>query len=358
MVDAWLYDGDTAVKHPVQVEEAPCRLRIRFADGDTLDLAPDQLIHVESRSGHEVYGRPDMQGWRLGIRAGDVAALAPVLPRQKRYGALIDRVGLVPALLAFLLVSAGVVYAGNKMPQWLAPHIPQAWEKQYGAALVGDLGGKYCAGPGGQAALNKLTAKLAPAADKLNVRVVPVKMVNAAALPGGTIVIFNELLAESDGPEEVAGILAHEVAHVERRHVTQAMIRDLGLGLVVSAFGGQTGGSIDGLLSAGYSRSSESEADSDAIAKLRSAGIDPRPTAKFFKKLADQEAKLGRVAEGLSYVSTHPMSGDRQRAFAASAEAGRAYPPALSRDEWEALFNICHNDPKRQGKSDSLFPFD
>jgi Zn-dependent protease with chaperone function len=298
-----------------------------------------------------------MQGWRLGIKAQDLGALGPVLPRHKRYGTVIDRIGLVPALLAFLLVSASVVYAGNKMPQWLAPHIPEAWEQQYGAALVGDLGGKYCAGAGGQAALDTLTAKLAPEADKLKVRVVPVKMVNAAALPGGTIVIFNELLAEADGPEEVSGILAHEIAHVERRHVTQAMIRDLGLGLVVSAFGGQTGGSIDGLLSAGYSRGSESQADSDAIAKLRSAGIDPRPTAKFFKKLADQEAKFGQVARGLSYVSTHPMSGDRQRAFAASAEKGRKYKPALTRDEWEALFNICHNDPNRRGKSEGLFPF-
>jgi hypothetical protein len=358
MVQAWLYDGDTAVKHPVEAERAGGNLRIRFADGDTLDLAPGRLIHVESRSGHEVYGRPDMQGWRLGLKPEDVAALAAVLPRRQRYGGIIDRVGLIPALVAFLLVSAGVIYAGGKLPQWLAPHIPQAWEKQYGAALVGDLGGKYCAGAGGQAALDTLTAKLAPDAGKLKVRVVPVKMVNAAALPGGTIVIFNELLAESDTPEEVAGILAHEVAHVERRHVTQAMIRDLGLGLVVSAFGGQTGGSINGLLSAGYSRGSENEADRDAIAKLRRAGIDPRPTAKFFKKLADQEARFGRVAQGLSYVSTHPMSGDRQRAFAASADKGRSYQPALTREEWEALFNICFNDPKRRGKSESISPFD
>jgi hypothetical protein len=357
MPAAWLYDGVTAIRHPVDAEAGDGALVIAFADGDTLSLPPARLVHVESRSGHEVYGRIDAQGWRLGIPAENIAQLRAVLPRPKRYGGIIDRVGLVPAVFAFLLVSAGVVYAGGKMPQWLAPHIPVEWEKSYGEALVGDLGGKYCNGPGGQAALAKLAGKLSPGAEKLRIRVVKIDMVNAAALPGGTIIIFEELLTESDGPEEVAGVLAHELAHVERRHVTQAMIRDLGLGLVVSAFGGNTGGSINGLLSAGYSRGSEREADLDAIAKLRRAAIDPRPTAGFFKKLADQEAKLGGIAEGLSYVSTHPMSAARQKAFAASAEKGRAYQPALSRDEWEALFNICYNDPARRN-DDGFLPFD
>jgi Zn-dependent protease with chaperone function len=356
VANAWLYDGDTALRHPVEAEREGANLRIRFEDGDTLSLPPLSLIHIEERSGHQVYGRPEMQGWRLGIPAADVAGLAEVLPRPQRYGRFIDRVGLVPAVAGFLAVSAALVFAGTRMPEWLAPHIPAAWEKQYGDALVGDLGGKYCNGAGGQAALNKLAAKLSPAARGLDIRVVKIDMVNAAALPGGTIIIFEELLSESDKPEDVAGVLAHELAHVERRHVTQAMIRDLGFGLVVSVFGGNTGGNINGLLSAGYSRGSEREADGDAIIKLRAAGIDPLPTAEFFKKLSAQEAKLGRVAESLSYISTHPMSAERQKAFADSRDKGRVYAPALSRDEWEALFNICFNDPKRKGDS-GILPF-
>jgi Zn-dependent protease with chaperone function len=354
---AWLYDGDTALRHPVEATRDGVNLLIRFEDGDTLALAPLRLVHIESRSGHEVYGRPDLEGWRLGIPAADAKELGPVLPAQQRYGRWIDRVGLVPAALTFVAVSAAIVFAGWRMPVWLAPHIPVQWEKDYGDALVGDLGGKYCNGPGGQAALNKLAAKLSPAAAGLKIRVVKIDMVNAAALPGGTIIIFEELLSESDAPEDMAGVLAHELAHVERRHVTQAMIRDLGLGLVVSAFGGNTGGNINGLLAAGYSRGSEREADADAIAKLRNAGIDPLPTANFFKKLGEQEAKLGRVAESLSYISTHPMSAERQKAFADSREKGRAYAPALSSEEWRALFNICFNDPARR-KDNSFNPFD
>ncbi|HZG09671.1 MAG TPA: M48 family metallopeptidase [Allosphingosinicella sp.] len=348
MAQAWLYDGESAVRRPVGAEQQGDRLLIRFEDGDTLALPPSRLVHIESRPDLEIYGRTDAPGWRLRLPGTAAAELAPVLPRQRRYGGFIDRIGLLPSAALLAAVSAAIIFGGTRLPQWLAPHIPAQWEEDYGDALVGDFGGKYCNGAGGQAALNRLAAKLSPAAGTLNIRVVDINFANAAALPGGNIVIFEELLAESECPDEVAGVLAHEIAHVERRHVTQAMIRDLGLGLVVSAFGGTTGGSIDGLLSAGYSRGSEREADDDAIAMLRRAGISPLPTAQFFNRMAEQEAKLGGMAEGLSYVSTHPLSAERRQRFRDSAEKGRNYQAALSRDEWEALFNICFNDADRR----------
>jgi Zn-dependent protease with chaperone function len=347
MARAWLYDGETAFRHGVEAERSGDDLLIRFEDGDTLPVARSRLVHVENRSGYAIYGRPDAPGWRLGIPEEAAAELDAVLPRPERYGRLIDRIGLVPALLIGLAVSAAVVVGAGKLPEWLAPHVPMAWEDRYGDTMVGDFGGKFCAGEGGQEALDKLAARLSPGAEALNIRIVDLDVANAAALPGGNIVIFEELLAEADGPDEVAGVLAHEIAHVRRRHVTQAMIRELGLGLVISAFGGNTGGNINSLLAAGYSRGAEREADADAIAMLRRAGISPLATAGFFDRLAAQEQKLGRLADGLSYISTHPMSSDRRELFRASAEKGRAYTPALGEDEWSALFNICFNDPAR-----------
>ncbi len=346
MVEAWLYDGERALRHPVTVERRQDELAIRFEDGDMLMLAPAQLCHIESRSGHEVYGRHAMEGWRLGIPAAEVSPLAAVLPPRQRYGRLIDRIGLGPAVAAGVAISAAVLLAALNFPKLLAPHIPAAWEKSYGDALVGDFGGKYCSGAGGQAALNKLARRLSPDSEKLNIRVVNIDLVNAAALPGGNIVLFEKLLADAKGPDEVAGVLAHEISHVERRHVTQAMIRDLGLGLVVSAFGGTTGGSIDGLLSAGHSRGAEREADADAVAGLRRARISPVATAGFFERMAKQEERFGRVATGLSYISTHPMSAERQKAFRGSAVPGAAYTPALTGEEWQALSRICVNHRK------------
>jgi predicted Zn-dependent protease len=119
------------------------------------------------------------------------------------------------------------------------------------------------------------------------------------------------------------------------------MIRQYGFSALIGAFGGSAGSDIDMIDSLRYSRGAESEADSDAIETLRRANISPVPTARFFDRMSRQEKKLGRFGEGMEYISTHPLTGAREQRFLASAVAGHAYRPALSRDEWEALADIC-----------------
>ena len=346
MAEAWLYDGTNAVRHEVRVDRAADGLRILFADGSEGEVPRGKLCYVENRRGFDVYGRSDVQGWRLGLASGDVATFGPVLPRKARYGRLIDRIGLVPAVVGGIALSAAIIFVGMNFPAWVAPHVPLAWEEKFGDTLVGDFGGRFCEGKGGEAALRKLAARLADHPERLNIRVVHAPMMNAAALPGGNIVIFDELLKQSDGPDELAGVLAHEIAHVEERHTAEAMIRELGLGVFITALGGNTGANVEALLGASYSRAAESEADDVAIEHLNRAGISPAGTAKFFERMAKQEKRIGRIAEPLSYISTHPMSASREQKFRAGAVKGRTYAPSLSRDEWEALFNICYNDKR------------
>lgn len=336
----WLYDGETAARHDVLVGRAGNALLVTLPDGRELEVPAEKLVHVEQRGADDVFGHADLQGWRL-VLAEPSSDLASLLPARQRYGRLIDRVGLVPAVLVGLAVSAAVLFLGFRAPQWLAPLVPQQWEERFGDTLVGDFGGRFCTGPGGEVALRKLALRLSPKAEALNIRVVDINMVNAAALPGGNIVIFDRLLTEAGNPDEVAGVLAHEIAHIEERHVTESLIRSLGLGLIVSAFGGTTGANVETLLAASYSRGSETEADERAIDALRRADISPLPTAAFFQRLAKAEASLGRIGEGLAYISTHPMSAERQRRFRDSAVQGRAYRPSLSDEEWKSLREIC-----------------
>ena len=75
-------------------------------------------------------------------------------------------------------------------------------------------------------------------ADGFTLEMVHVGMVNAVALPGGRMVLFDGLLDEASNADAVAGVVAHEVAHVRGRHVASAMVRQLGLGTVVTLFGG------------------------------------------------------------------------------------------------------------------------
>jgi hypothetical protein len=350
--EAWHYDGESAVRRDVQISaDGAAGLTLHERDGTIVAVPKATLTFVESRRECNIYGRSDIPGWRLGLAPDAAADLAAVLPGRAQYGSLIDRIGLGRAVVAGLAVSALVIFAGMRFPSWVAPYVPMSWEERFGEALVGDFGGRFCAGAGGQEALGKLAARLSPGSARLNIRVVNVRMVNAAAFPGGNIVIFDKLLKEAEGPDEVAGILAHEIAHVEERHTTEAMIRQMGLGVIVSAFGGTTGANIDTLLSARYSHSAEAEADTRAIDALRRGNISPLGTAAFFERLARDEAKFGRAATALSYVASHPMSAERQKQFRDSAVRGRSYRPALSAAEWKALAGICTNDPARAEKT-------
>ena len=79
-------------------------------------------------------------------------------------------------------------------------------------------------------------------------------MFNAAALPGGYIVVFKPAITETN-PDALAGVLAHEVAHVRRRHVTEALIRELGIGALVRMFAGNIGANAEQIVSLSYTRS-------------------------------------------------------------------------------------------------------
>ncbi len=186
--------------------------------------------------------------------------------------------------------------------------------------------------------LARLVARLDPAAGDLRVRVINLPVANAAALPGRQIVIFAPLIRGAAGPDELAGVLAHEIAHVRRRHVAQAMVRQLGLGIFTATLGGSVGSNLDGLAQLGFTRAAERQADGDALAMLGRARISPLATARFFDRVAGDDPAGG--VPGLSYLSTHPDPAGRAARFRRAGSGGPA-SPALSAGDWQALRGIC-----------------
>jgi hypothetical protein len=345
VIEAWLYDGRSAVKRAASVSPAEGGVRLSAPSGAEVFVACEQLTHVESREREEIYGHKEIGGWRLGIPKPVPAELESLLPRRQVYGGIIDRIGILPTVMAGALASAAIVWGGMQLPDVLAPHVPVSWERRFGDVLVGDVDERTCRTEEGQAALDALVAKLTPRHRELKVRVADLGMANAIALPGGNIVIFKQLLLEAESPDEAAGVLAHEIAHIENRDVTRAMIRHYGLGVLLTGLGGTTGGNIDTLLTASHSREAESEADADAIAALKRAGISPAPTARFFARLDEMERRFGGLNEAFNYISTHPLSKERRQRFEAATEKGRAYAPALTQAEWDELQDICWQGP-------------
>jgi len=342
------YDGVSAVQRfPVLIVEGD---QFTLLDGARSD-GPFAFAALEPREpiqGAPVFGMKKRPGWRITFSEGLPQAVADHLPRTRRYGGIIDRIGLWPASLGFAVIAAAAVVAVVQLPAIVAPLVPPSVERKMGDLMIGDLGGRVCNGPGGQAALDAIAKRL-DAPDDVDVRVVKIPVINAVTLPGGKILIFDKLLQEAKSPDEVAGVLAHELGHARHRDVMAGLLRQFGLSLVLGGMQGNAGNYTNAVLATTYTRSAENKADGYAIDDLKDAHVSPTATADFFRRLGHDEPRLGRAKVVLSYLSTHPMSGDRASRFSGSAVKGETYTPALDPAQWQALRGICTNDPKAKG---------
>jgi len=180
------------------------------------------------------------------------------------------------------------------------------------------------------------------------------KMMNAFAVAGGRITLTRGLLKEAGSPDEVAGVVAHELGHVGHLHPEAALVRIMGLQLLISLVtgggDGETLGSLAGfatLLS--YSRAAEEEADQFAQKVLDQSKIDTAGLIDFFKrvkKLEGKQRKESKTKSFFSMLSTHPGT-DERIAKLKPLPKGVAIE-VLTPLEWRALKGIC--DRKAKGK--------
>jgi hypothetical protein len=344
VADARLYDGVDASAHKVVAEAEDGALLLTQPNGwsDRIDGA--LLKRLDAPRGELRLGRSDRTGWRLILPVEAQGDIATLLAHPERYGRWIDRIGLLPAAAIGALVTFAVVAAGYAAPRAIAPHVPASWERNVGAGLFGDFGSNRCRSSKGQKALEALLERIEPGSttgpDAIRVAALDIPIYNAAALPGGYVVVFEPMITEND-TEALAGVLAHEIAHLRRRHVTEALIRELGIGALIRLFAGDLGANAQQIVAMNYTRSNEREADADAIAMLRRANISPIPTAKLFKQLAKEEGEGTATGINAEFLRSHPLTLGRARLFEASARADHRYAPALDRDSDAALFDIC-----------------
>ena len=246
-----------------------------------------------------------------------------------------------------VVLTIGVFVAVPWLSAPLAAFATDEWRAKMGsssAAHIEAFMGKTCTGPQGQIALDKLTRRLAhqlPEPEQLNVAVIDNKMINAFALPGGYIRFIRGLITAADGPDEVAGVLAHEMAHVALRHAEEQTFRQMGYQIILSTFADsgaitELAGSVGvHLINADHSREAETAADAMAIRMLEQAGISRGGMVSFFERIEKME---GESSDLLKYLSTHPATGKRKEIAAASKGGNK---PSMTEEEWQALKKIC-----------------
>ncbi|MBK8921290.1 MAG: M48 family metallopeptidase [Saprospirales bacterium] len=179
----------------------------------------------------------------------------------------------------------------------------------------------------------------------MRITVVREPVVNAYAVPGGHIVVFDSIIGLMDAPEQLAGLLAHEASHIQLRHSTRAIFRELGARLFLNlAFGNygdlsgiiaQHGSQLGGL---SYSRQLELEADRHGLDLLKKSRAPQQGMPGLFRKM--QAAAPAGDSEIPNFWSTHPAISERiaeaEAQIAASGNIRDTVPDAL-RHIWSAL---------------------
>jgi predicted Zn-dependent protease len=352
MIHARFADGDSAAQHPVTIYTGAAALTIVAADGQVLDSWPFR----STRLAEEVYRNQParvIHGDRPGaiLRIDDPDDIQELCRQVPGLGSrYLARFGALPRLVFWgtltLLIVALLVLATPHLAAGSARFVPLSWEHSLGKMVVSGMSAETCTAREGQQALERLADTLAanrvlPA--PLHIVVARSEEVNAFAAPGGQIVVLSGLLGEVRTPEEFAGVLAHEIAHVYARHPMAGILRALGLSLAVSALLGDVSSLATLAATVGehlavmsYSRGDEAEADSIAVDMLNQANIRGNDFVDFFNQLDDSDQNQTALFGG--YLASHPLPRKRAEAIRHRV-TGSAN--AMTVEEWQALRRIC-----------------
>jgi Zn-dependent protease with chaperone function len=353
-VQAIFFDGRTNKRYAVEialgqqlaiVEDGETIATWAFKDIRAADAAPGR-VRFANVSGSSLA--------RLDLADGSQEALE-ILTRCPQLGHAYAGEGgtwrivfwsLAAATSILLLVFFGVPYAADI----IAPIVPPFLEKRIGGmaerqitALFGD---KICNNAEGKAAFQKLVQKVAVAGGldiRLDAEILSVRVPNAMALPGGKVYLFSGMLRRANDPDEIAGVIGHELGHVHNHDGMRRLIASGGSSFLLGLLFGDVSGSgaaifaTQSLVSAAYSRDVEARADGFAISAMHALGRSPEPMGQLLFRITGAQG-----AGSMSILAGHPLTEDRLERMKREAKPDDG-PPILSPEEWQALKKSCEN---------------
>lgn len=338
------FDGRVARPHEVAVQIRPAEIAISDPAGEGMVLWPIAQLRVADQnavSGSYMLRLEPDQGQRLELAAGDdLRRLLAEQPQIARWRGR-ERAALLKGFMLWggigAIVAAALYFSWTRVTIELAARMPQSWENRIGAQLEESWfpERRRCKGAAGLRALQSLGDRIWPGeTGAVRLFVLRDGDPNAFAIPGRRIVVFSGLIEHARSPEMLAGVLAHEMSHVELRHPIRGLIHQLGLGAVFTLIFGDS--SLAGIgqlaLVLSYSRDMEREADARGIALLHQAGIRADGMSAFFAEI--KKLGFGNLPD---FLSTHPNLDERIEATRQPSTGD----PAMSDADWQILKAVC-----------------
>ncbi|PKA13155.1 peptidase M48 [Leptospira meyeri] len=216
-------------------------------------------------------------------------------------------------------------------------------------------------------ALKRIVPKNSP--HQFKVSVIGSTIPNAFALSNGRIYFFSGLLNDAKSQEEVIGVLAHEVAHVEKRHHMRNLVKAGGTSLAISLVVGPGLGNMEFLetftelgstiLVLKFSRDFETEADITSIEYLKNQNLSPSGLLTFFKRMSELEKEITKsnknppetnakddqvVTSSITdFLSTHPATDERMKTLEKLIQSGKkgSVKKIVSDQTWKEVQSVC-----------------
>jgi len=335
--EAFAYSSDSGSEVVAgKVSLGPFRLRFESESG----LIEIPLVRLQIEMGGPTDGRVyfthmDQPGWT--IYTFDESILKHPALRQQAHtrnqieaiqssGELKRRLKLTLAVVGgFAFLALVVSLLSGIMVRSLLKNIPVEWEIELGTNLLAELRQEedFNEDPkwAGQLerAVAPLMAVLGQGKIPYHFYVLDDELPNAFALPGGHVLVTRGLLELADHPEEIAAVVAHEIAHVTQKHGFRKILSAAGPYLLVKTFvrsesglAGVLGDSSQLLVRQSFSQKYELEADAVGWDYLVRAGLDPRALPRMLQKLQQAQDSRGPDLQWKAF-SSHPETEKRIR---------------------------------------------
>ena len=365
-----LFDGKSAQKQPVRIELTPHHITLtipgRFAvnwpysdirwAAETIPFHIEHQLNTSKKEILETLVVEDPDFYENCRRIAPDDFFRSIAKNSFNWKIL--SAGILILLLFFY---AAFKIVPNYFVDQLVDKIPVEWEETLGDGVLSAFPVEKNPDPKVMALLTDILRLLKQSKPEetpynLKVFILPTEQINALALPGGNIIVFEGLLKIADSPEELAGVLAHEVQHIFLKHSTRGILRNLASGMLLTLVLGDANAVMESVVgiagqlnTLGYNRKMETEADIKGMELMLDAKINPQGMLSIFKKLLIEELKLEgnkknsstskNAKEVFSYLSTHPSAKSRLNKLEKQIKnnSGKLWIPLYPNSNWNEI---------------------
>jgi beta-barrel assembly-enhancing protease len=182
--------------------------------------------------------------------------------------------------------------------------------------------------------------------DSLKVHIIKKDEINAFALPDNHLVIYTGLIESAKNESALIGVIGHEVAHIENRHVMKKLSREIGFSILLSLTTGNNNAEtirtiFKTLSNSSYEQSLEREADLESVEYMLNAKMDPAPFADFLYEFSFENEYESQLA----WISSHPESEERAKYILEYIKGKKLKKvKILTQKEWDSFKNVIKNN--------------